>query len=43
MDTCKVIVEADKIRSYAPVQELSESKSLSNESDGLPPDAFYYS
>ena len=42
MDTWKVIVEAAKIRSYAPVLELSESKSLSNESDGLPPDICYH-
>ena len=42
MDTWKVIVEAAKIRSYAPVLELSESKSLSNESDGLPPDIYYH-
>ena len=42
MDTWKVIVEAAKIQSYAPVPELSESKSLSNESDGLPPDICYH-
>ena len=38
MDTWKVIVEAGKIRSYAPALKLSESKSLPNESNGLPPD-----
>ena len=42
MDTWKVIVEAAKIRPYAPVPELLESKSLSNESDGLPADTCYH-
>ena len=42
MNTWKIIVEAAKKRSYAPVLELSESKSLSNESDGLPPDICYH-
>ena len=42
MDTWKVIVEAAKTRSYPSVLELSESKSLSNESDGLPPDICYH-
>ena len=42
MDTWKVIVEAAKKQSYAPVLELPESKSSSNESDGLPPDICYH-
>ena len=42
MDTWKVIVEATKKQSYAPVLELPESKSSSNESDGLPPDICYH-
>ena len=42
MDTWKVIVEAGKIRSYAPALKLSESKSLPNESNGLPPDICYH-
>ena len=42
IDNWKIIVEAANIRSYAPVLELSESKSLSNESDGLPPDICYH-
>ena len=42
MDTWKVIAEAAKIQSYAPVLDLSESKSLSDESDGLPPHICYH-
>ena len=42
MDSWRVIVEAAKIRAYAPVLELSESKSLSNESYCLPPDICYH-
>ena len=30
------------LNTYAPVLELSESKSLSNESDGLPPGICYH-
>ena len=42
MDTWKVTVETAKIRSYAPVLELSKSKSLSNESGGLSPDICFH-